>query len=129
MGPPKPAAKFELVNIGPDRKVFRPLGINDYDPAGLFCSPASRIREVRHLFQDSQATAANLLCDRYDPQKVACCVVSQQRRAIDLTQGDLREQSECLAVPPFAPGVRSGDRLATFMGQEPRLSDCNHGDC
>jgi acetyl-CoA synthetase len=78
---------------------------------------ASRVREVASLFQDSQARAAYLLCDRHDPRKVAYRVVSQQLSATDLTYGDLREQSERLAAALFAAGIRNGDRVATLMGR------------
>jgi acetyl-CoA synthetase len=80
---------------------------------------ASRVREVCHLFQGSQASAAYLLCDRHDPQKVAYRIVSQQLSATDLTYGDLRERSERLAAALVAEGIRSGDRVATLMGKSP----------
>jgi acetyl-CoA synthetase len=80
---------------------------------------ASRVREVAAVFQDSRATAAYLLCDRHDPQKIAYRVISQQLSTTDLTYGELREQSERLAAALFAAGIRGGDRVATLMGKSP----------
>jgi acetyl-CoA synthetase len=80
---------------------------------------ASRVREVAAAFQGSHASAADLLCDRHDPQNVAYRVISQELSATDLRYGDLREQSERLATALFAMGIRSGDRVATLMGKSP----------
>jgi acetyl-CoA synthetase len=76
-----------------------------------------RIQDVASLFQDPDARAAHLLCDRHDPQRVAYRVVSPQLSATDLTYHDLRERSERLAAALSALGVRRGDRVATLMGK------------
>jgi acetyl-CoA synthetase len=116
---------FEIVNIAQDRQVVS-AATSGLAFGGLTAMTeqscdalASRVREVAARFQDSQARAAYLLCDRHDPQKVAYRVVSQQLSATDLTYGDLREQSERLASALSAAGTRSGDRVATLMGKSP----------
>jgi len=76
-----------------------------------------KIAELIATYSDPHASAAALLCDRYDPEAVAYRIVSPDLASRDLTYGDLRHESERLAASLAELGIRQGDRVATLMGK------------
>ena len=76
-----------------------------------------RVEELLRLYSLSSASAAHLLCDQHDPERVAYTVVSLDGSSADLTYGELRRDSERLASAFVCLGVRPGDRIATLMGK------------
>jgi acetyl-CoA synthetase len=80
-------------------------------------SPSSRIQELLGIYGSPVASAAFVLCDRHNSNALAYRVVAQDLSAIDLTYGQLREESERFATALFALGIRKGDRVATLMGK------------
>ena len=80
-------------------------------------APLQRVRELLDLYGAPSACAADLLCDRHDPGKVAYQVVARDLSVRPLTYGELRGESERVAAGLAALGVRPGDRVATLMGK------------
>ena len=80
-------------------------------------APAHRVSELLDLYGAPSACAAELLCDRHDPAKVAYHVIAPDLSARPLTYGDLRRESERVAAGLVALGVEPGDRIATLMGK------------
>jgi acetyl-CoA synthetase len=74
-----------------------------------------RIRELLGIYRDRRASAAHLLCDRHDPAAGAYRVVRPDLSAIELTYGQLREESERFAAGLGDLGIGRGDRVATLM--------------
>lgn len=68
-----------------------------------------------------EASAAELLCDRHDPDAVAFTFIGADLTAQDLTYGELRTRSEQGAAALAALGVEPGDAVATLMGKSPDL--------
>jgi len=79
--------------------------------------PAGRIAELLATFGDSQACAAELLCDRRAPETLAYRIIGEGLAPSDLTYGELRAQSERFAAALAALGIGPGDRVATLMGK------------
>jgi acetyl-CoA synthetase len=80
-------------------------------------SPQERVAFLLARYSAPQASAAYLLCDRHDPQRVAYRVVAPDLSSFDLTYGALRRDSERLAAGLSSIGMRPGDRIATLMGK------------
>jgi acetyl-CoA synthetase len=76
-----------------------------------------RVDELVDLYGAASASAADLLCDRHDPAKIAYRFVAPDLSARDLTYRELRQESEQLAAGFAAIGVKPGDRVATLMGK------------
>jgi acetyl-CoA synthetase len=77
----------------------------------------ARVHELVALYADSNASAADLLCDRHPPGAMAYRVVGTDLEATDITYGHLRKESEKFAEALAGLGVGPGDRVATLMGK------------
>lgn len=75
------------------------------------------IEGLLSLYGSPLSSAANLLCDRHDPQSLAYTVVSPDMSSRDMTYGTLRLESARLAAGLWSLGLRPGDRIATLMGK------------
>jgi acetyl-CoA synthetase len=76
-----------------------------------------RVEELLALYGAPSASAAALLCDRHDPDRIAYHIIAPDLTDIPLTYGELRTLSTQLAAGLAALGVRPGDRVATLMGK------------
>lgn len=85
--------------------------------AGLLADPRERVAELIAMYGDPQACAADLLCDRHNPDSVACTVIDANFRAENFSYGQLKERSQRLASVLSELGVSAGDRVATLMGK------------
>jgi acetyl-CoA synthetase len=80
-------------------------------------SAAKRVAALLEEYGDREACAAQLLCDRHEPDAVAYRIVATDLSSADLTYSALREESERLASALSALGFGVGDRIATLMGK------------
>jgi acetyl-CoA synthetase len=79
--------------------------------------PSQRVLTLLGEYSDPRASAAELLCDRHDPQRIAYTLVGADLQSVDLTYGSLRTESERLASALSSLGLGAGDRIATLMGK------------
>jgi len=77
----------------------------------------ARIAELITLYSADDASAAFLLCDRHDPDKLAYRIVAPDLTFRDITYGELRRESELFAGALKGLGIGPGDRVATLMGK------------
>lgn len=77
----------------------------------------ARVRHLVSCYAAGDASAADLLCDRHPPDRVAYRVVGSDLSVQNLTYGELRRESEDFAAVLAAQGIGPGDRVATLMGK------------
>ena len=84
-----------------------------------------RVAELLAQYDNPQACAADLLCDRHPGDAIAFTVIDSAGAgnvtSVDLTYGHLREQSSRFAAALAGLGVEPGDRVATLMGKSADL--------
>lgn len=76
-----------------------------------------RINELIALYDNPDACAAQLLCDRHNPDALAYRIIAPDLSQQDITYGELRRESERFASALQALGVGPGVRVATLMGK------------
>ncbi|MFI5960164.1 AMP-binding protein [Cryptosporangium sp. NPDC051539] len=67
------------------------------------------------------ATVADLLCDRHDPDAVAFTFVETDGATRDVAYGELADRSKRLATVLATRGVERGTRVPVLMGKRPEL--------
>ncbi|MEU7220774.1 AMP-binding protein [Nocardia iowensis] len=75
----------------------------------------SRVHELLDMYDRTDASAADLLCDRHPADGIAFTIVESDLSSTDLTYGELRERSTRFAAGLAELGIRQGDRVATLM--------------
>jgi acetyl-CoA synthetase len=85
-------------------------------------SSEQRISDLRAVYDRSDASAADLLCDRHPTDAVAFTVVDADLSAHDLTYGHLRRESARLAAALANLGVAPGDAVCVLMGKSTQLT-------
>ncbi|MDE2303662.1 MAG: AMP-binding protein [Sphingomonadales bacterium] len=78
---------------------------------------AARVAELDALYSAPDACAATLLCDGYEPARLAYRIVAEDLSASELTYGELRAESGRFAAAMHGLGIGPGDRVATLMGK------------
>lgn len=79
--------------------------------------PTLSAAQTLAVFADPEASVAELLCDRHDPNAVAFVLAGADGAVHDLTYGQLRQRSEAVAGVLASLGVSKGNRVATLMGK------------
>ncbi|MFL0580111.1 AMP-binding protein [Dietzia sp. 179-F 9C3 NHS] len=77
--------------------------------------------QLLEMYDIPEASAAEFLCDRHDPEAVAFTVIDPDLSSRDITYGELRTESEKVAAALAELGVGEGDRVATLMGKSSDL--------
>ena len=84
-----------------------------------------RVAELLAQYDNPEACAADLLCDRHPGDAIAFTVIDSAGAgnvtSVDLTYGHLQEQSSRFAAALADLGVEPGDRVATLMGKSADL--------
>lgn len=80
-------------------------------------NPTHSAAQTLAVLADPEASVAELLCDRHDPNAVAFVLVDPGGAVHDLTYGQLRQRSEAVADVLASLGVSQGNRVATLMGK------------
>ncbi|GAB4583781.1 AMP-binding protein [Nocardia sp. IFM 10818] len=87
----------------------------------MVSDPNTVVRALLQEYGSPAACAAELLCDRHAPERVAFTVVESDLSAADITYGELRERSTRFAAALADLGIEPGDRVATLMGKSADL--------
>nr|WP_179725143.1 AMP-binding protein [Saccharopolyspora hordei] len=82
---------------------------------------AARVAELLARFDDPDACAADLLCDRHPADAVAFTVVEPDLSSQDITYGRLRRDSARFAAALADLGVAPGDAVGVLMGKSADL--------
>lgn len=77
----------------------------------------NRVKELLSIYSAPNASAAEILCDRHEPEACAYRIIGPDMSVEHLTYGDLRLESEKFASVLRGLGVLPGDRVATLMGK------------
>lgn len=87
-------------------------------------SEQQRVDELLARFKTPDACAAELLCDRHPPERVAYRILHEGASLESfataperITYGELRDESERFAAALRGLGVGQGDRVAMLMGK------------
>lgn len=80
-------------------------------------TPLDRGLELLAQYSAPAACAAEILCDRHDPDQVAFTLVDADLSGTDLRYGELRAESTAVAAGLAGLGVGPGDRVATLLGK------------
>ena len=79
------------------------------------------IAELLATYDTAERSAAALLCDDHDPDRVAFTVIEPDLGAADLTYGELTRRSSAFAAALRERGVGPGTRVAVLMGKSADL--------
>jgi acetyl-CoA synthetase len=77
----------------------------------------SRVNQLRSVFERSDASVAQLLCDRHDPLAPAYRIIDAFFAGRILSYAELADSSSRLASSLARLGFGRGDRIATLMGK------------
>lgn len=69
----------------------------------------------------AEVRPAVLLCDRHPATDIAFTVIDANLDSVDLSYGELKEQSERAAALFASRGIKPGDRVATLMSKSAEL--------
>jgi acetyl-CoA synthetase len=85
--------------------------------SSFLSTPDKRVHDLKKLFGASSASAAHLLCDRYDADRAAYHILDADLDDRVLSYGDLQRESRRVAAGLAAMGIGQGDCVATLMGK------------
>lgn len=77
----------------------------------------TRIDELLARYGAEDACAAQVLCDRHDPDAIAYRVIAPDLSVQPISYGELRFESEKFSTVLQSLGIGPGDRVATLMGK------------
>ncbi len=80
-----------------------------------------RVQEWIDEYSAPTASAAHLLCDRFDPAAVAFTLVEPDLTSTPFTHGELADESRRMATVLAAHGVVRGDRVPVLLGKRREL--------
>ena len=84
-------------------------------------TPHEHVAILLDTYGASDASTAELLCDRHPSEDVAFTVIEPDLSHRDITFGELTTESAKLAAALAAHGLAAGDRVATLMGKSAEL--------
>ncbi len=82
---------------------------------------AEQVRQWLDTFDQDAACAAELLCDRYERDRVAFRFIAADMSTVDLTFGELSDRSARVAAGLAARGVTQGDCVPLMMAKREEL--------
>jgi acetyl-CoA synthetase len=84
-------------------------------------APLLTVQAFVSNYTASDACAADLLCDKHDPEALAFSIIEADLSSEDISYGQLRERSERGAAVLAELGIGPGDAVATLMGKSADL--------